>query len=200
MAFLYNELNASETREFESHMRECRDCREEAGSFGIVRESIVAWRDEVLTGFVPSAATPTRKSALAAFRQFFDLSPRWLQGAAIALFFVIFGSFVYFFKKDNTFPPRPDAKYTAQDVRQLIDEALAKQKVAPVVDNNHETLASANPQPPVPHPKRPAKQTARNRRPLSRAEREQLAADLRLLPTDDDLDLLGDRINNEEKR
>jgi hypothetical protein len=38
---------------------------------------------------------------------------------------------------------------------------------------------------------------AKSRRPLSRAEREQLAADLRLLSTqeDDGLNLLGDRIN-----
>src|SRR5262245_5349315 len=104
MAFLYNEISEAESREFESHLRECRDCREEAAAFGTVRESIVAWRDEVLTGFVPSTATPTRKSALAAFRQFFDLSPRWLQSAALIIAFVIFGTFVYFFKKDNTFP------------------------------------------------------------------------------------------------
>jgi hypothetical protein len=182
-------------------LRECRNCREEAASFGNVRESISTWRNEVLTGFVPSAATPTRKSALAAFRQFFDLSPLWLQGAAITLMCcLIFGTFVFFFKKDNTFPPRTDAKYTETDVKQLIDEALAKQKAAPVVDNIPETTASVERQPPAPQPKRTTKQTARNRRPLSRAEREQLAADLRLLPTDDDLDLLGDRINNEEKR
>jgi len=200
MAFLYDEISDSESREFESHLRECAMCREEAASFGTVRESIVAWRDEVLTGFVPSTETPRRKSALAAFRQFFDLSPLWLQGAALTLMCVMFGTFVYFFKKDNTFPPRTDAKYTEQDVRHLIDEALAKQKAAPVVDNTSETLAAADVKPPAPQPKRPAKQTARNRRPLSRAEREQLAAELRLLPTDDDLDLLGDRINHEEKR
>jgi hypothetical protein len=208
MAFLYNEMNASETREFESHLRECRNCLEEAASFGTVRESIVAWRDEVMTGFVPSTATPTKKSALAAFRQFFDLSPLWLQSAAAVLTCcVIFGLFFYFYKKDNSFPPRADAKYTEQDVKRLIDEALAKQKTAPVVDNAPENLASANPQPSTPA-KPPAKQATkqatqqvgRNRRPLSRAEREQLAADLRLLPTDDDLDLLGDRINYEEKR
>jgi hypothetical protein len=36
----------------------------------------------------------------------------------------------------------------------------------------------------------------KDRRPLSRAEREQLAADLRLMPDDDDaIDLFGDRIN-----
>jgi hypothetical protein len=201
MAFLYNEMNAGETREFESHLHECRNCREEAASFGSVRESISTWRDEVLTGFVPSAATPTRKSALAAFRQFFDLSPLWLQSAAITVMCcLVFGVFVYFFKKDNTFPQRADARYTDTDVKQLIDEALAKQKAAPpVVDNTDDTIAPADPQSPK-SAKSSTKHTPRSRRPLSRAEREQLAADLRLLPTDDDLDLLGDRINNEEKR
>ena len=201
MAFLYNEMDASETREFESHLRECSGCREEAALFGTVRESISTWRDEVLNGFVPSTATPTRKSALAAFRQFFDLSPGWLQSVAVILFCcVIFGTFVFFYKKDNTFPPRPEAKYTEQDVQQILREALAKQKSAPVVDNTQQTLATADPAPSNHRAKPRTKQTARNRRPLSRAEREQLAADLRLLPTDDDLDLLGDRINNEEKR
>jgi hypothetical protein len=46
--------------------------------------------------------------------------------------------------------------------------------------------------------KSPSSQTNQSgRRPLSRSEREQLAADLRLLAADDDspLQLLGDRIN-----
>lgn len=40
-------------------------------------------------------------------------------------------------------------------------------------------------------------QLAGNRRPLSKSEREQLAADLRLITPDDeeDFDLFGDRIN-----
>ena len=48
-----------------------------------MRESITAWRDEALSGFVstPLATTATKKSALAALRQFFDLSPLWLKGA-----------------------------------------------------------------------------------------------------------------------
>src|SRR5207244_6196600 len=42
--------------------------------------------------------------------------------------------------------------------------------------------------------------TPKTRRPLTRAEREQLAADLRLIsPKDDaDLDLLGDRLNRQD--
>ena len=49
----------------------------------MVRESITAWRDEALSGFVsqPVATKAKRKSALAALRQFFDLSPLWLKGA-----------------------------------------------------------------------------------------------------------------------
>ena len=41
---------------------------------------------------------------------------------------------------------------------------------------------------------------SRTRRPLSRQEREQLAADLRLMPEDEeaDLDLLGDRLNQQD--
>ena len=33
MAFLYHEMDASETREFESHLRDCLNCRDEAASF-----------------------------------------------------------------------------------------------------------------------------------------------------------------------
>ena len=54
-------------------------------------------------------------------------------------------------------------------------------------------------QTPKPKTTKAPSQVANSRRPLTRAEREQLAADLRLLSTDDDVDLnlLGDRINNQ---
>src|SRR5215210_505858 len=80
MAFVYNEANDSERRDFEQHLQRCSNCREEVASFGLVRESIRDWRDEALSGFV-AAPFKTRKSALAALRQFFDLSPLWLKGA-----------------------------------------------------------------------------------------------------------------------
>jgi anti-sigma factor RsiW len=203
MAFVYNEIDASERREFETHLQQCGNCRREAASFASVRESIGAWRDEVLTGFVPSTATPPRRSALAAFRQFFDLSPLWLQSAAVVLTLCVLGGLMFFmFRKDNAVAVNTGATYTEQDVKRLIEEALAKQKITPpVVDDTPNELAVVNPGPARPA-KRPTKQMTRNRRPLSRAEREQLAADLRLFPMDDDLELLGDipvRINHEEK-
>ena len=193
VSYLYGETDERETRDIEMHLRECRSCQAEAASLGQVRESIVTWRDEVLTGFIPSTvAVPQKRSAMAAFRQFFDLSPLWLK-AATALAAVVFCVFAVLaavnFKKEKTTPPlqATNKTYTEDEVERLIDKALVKQQTPPV--------------PPAQRPMNavdiaaPKKQLAKARRPLSRAERDQLAADLRLLATDDELELLGDRIN-----
>jgi hypothetical protein len=189
MSYLYGETDERETRDVELHLRECRSCQTEAASFGQVRESVVAWRDEVLTGFIPSmVALHEKRSAMAAFRQFFDLSPLWLKGATAfaAVVFCMLAVMVFVnLKKEN--PPGPvqvNAGYTQQQVDQLIKEAIAKQQPEPRIEEK------ASPEPVV-----AKRQVTKGRRPLSRAERDQLAADLRLLPNDDDLDLLGDRIN-----
>jgi len=201
IAFVYNEANESERDDFELHLKECRACREEVASFGVVRESITAWRDEALSGFVstPLPATPGRKSAIAALRQFFDLSPLWLKGAT-AFAILAFCALAFFATvgPDRTErgsagstpeTPKPETLYTQQDVDRLVKEALAKQQPQQPV------LMVQSPKPKA--TKAPS-QLANSRRPLTRAEREQLAADLRLLSTDDvDLNLLGDRINNQ---
>ena len=201
IAFVYNEANESERDDFELHLKECRACREEVASFGVVRESITAWRDEALSGFVstPLPATPGRKSAIAALRQFFDLSPLWLKGAT-AFAILAFCALAFFATvgPDRTErgsagstpeTPKSETLYTQQDVDRLVKEALAKQQPQQPV------LMVQSPKPKA--TKAPS-QLANSRRPLTRAEREQLAADLRLLSTDDvDLNLLGDRINNQ---
>ncbi|HEU4770039.1 MAG TPA: zf-HC2 domain-containing protein [Pyrinomonadaceae bacterium] len=196
MAFLYHEMNERETREFELHLQQCGSCREELSSFGMVRESITAWRDEALSGFVSTPAPlPAKKSALAALRQFFDLSPLWLKAAtgfAVLAFCVLAAAlFVVTSRKENS---SNHAVYTQQQVDRLVADALAQQQPAPVekAPESEPIVAVA----PPPQQRTPKKQATKDRRPLSRAEREQLAADLRLLTTDDDaLDLLGDRIN-----
>ena len=197
MAFLYHEMNDRETREFRLHLQQCDQCRDEAASLGVVRESITAWRDEALAGFVSTTVTTKPKqSALAALRQFFDLSPLWLKGAtafAMVAFCALAGLAVV---KLRTKPVvvSTNAKYTEQDVDRFVKEALARQEIA---NKPADTVAVVE----APKPKKTKvvapKQMAKNRRPLSRAEREQLAADLRLLSTQDDasLYLLGDRIN-----
>jgi len=199
IAVLYNEADERERRDFQLHLNECSTCREEVASFGVVRESITEWRDEALAGFVsqPVATKAPRKSALAALRQFFDLSPLWLKGAtafaAVAFCVLAVMAFVNMQSKNvqvASTAPSSETHYTKEDVERLVNEALAKQE---------------KPKPPTPliveespKPKKSAAtQFAKSRRPLSKAEREQLAADLRLLSNSEDesLNLIGDRIN-----
>ena len=192
VAFLYREMDDGETRAFELHLRDCANCRDELASFGVVRESILAWRDEALSGFV-STPLPAKKSALAALRQFFDLSPLWLKAAtgfAVVTFCVLLGWVVVDNKKEPAVAVNTGATYTQQEVDRLIADAIAKQQPPPVEKVPEPIVVVANP----PRQKIPVRQATKDRRPLSRAEREQLAADLRLMPDEDDLDLL-DRIN-----
>ena len=208
IAFLYKEMDQREAHDFELHLKQCAHCRAEAASFGVVRESITAWRDEVLSGFVTTQVPTTapRKSALAALRQFFDLSPLWLKGAtafAIVGFCVVAG--IAFARLQRTTNPvsssnkNPNAIYTAEDVDRMVEEALARQEMVrqPVPKPFGPSITVAGTQE-RPKPRKPApSQLVKSRRPLSRAERDQLAADLRLLANSDDetLQLLGDRIN-----
>jgi non-ribosomal peptide synthetase component E (peptide arylation enzyme) len=203
IAFLYNEVDERERRYFQLHLNECSTCREEVASFGVVRESITEWRDEALAGFVsqPVATKATRKSALAALRQFFDLSPLWLK-AATAFAIVVFGvlaamAFVNLQRDEvqvSSTTTTSDSTYTQEQVDRLVQQALLKEKSEPQPQIKVEAVES-----PKPRKSRQStvSQSTKSRRPLSRAEREQLAADLRLLSTGDDesLQLLGDRIN-----
>ncbi|HJU91422.1 MAG TPA: hypothetical protein VJ656_00695, partial [Pyrinomonadaceae bacterium] len=182
---------------------ECAGCREEVASFGVVRESITAWRDEALSGFVstPLAATPRKKSAIAALRQFFDFSPLWLKAAtgfAVVAFCVLAAAALMNVNRINRddSAENSDPVYTQADVDRIVKETLAKQQSSkppePTIKPDIRMVRSQK-------PKRVKTQTtvAKSRRPLTRAEREQLAADLRLLSTNDEsgLNLLGDRIN-----
>ena len=83
----------------------------------------------------------------------------------------------------------------------MLNEALAKQKEStkPPAEVPVEKPQLVKNQNPKNVQRSSSDQFAKSRRPLSRAEREQLAADLRLLSMTEDepLQLLGDRINQE---
>ena len=181
IAFLYNEADERERRDFQLHLNECSTCREEVASFGLVRESIMEWRDEALAGFVsqPVATKKTNKSALAALRQFFDLSPLWLKGATAfaAVAFCVLAAIAFVNLQGNNSLQLPPASvgtvYTQDDVNRIVKEALAKQENTAVASQPAVAVAES------PKPKKPRQsQFAKSRRPLSRAEREQLAATL----------------------
>lgn len=207
IAFLYDEADEREARDFQLHMQQCDSCREEAVSLGVVRESVTAWRDEALAGFVATPVAPAqKKSALAALRQFFDLSPMWLKGATAlaAVAFCVLVGLVIFRSNDNhvsSTNANSSAVYTKQDVDRMVQEALAQQAAVKPLPQKTAPQEVVVVKPPKSKPKTSqlasSTQFAKNQRPLSKAEREQLAAELRLLSTEDDatLHLIGDRIN-----
>ncbi len=207
LSYLYGEANEAEARSFALHLKQCTSCNAELASFGEVRQSMVTWRDEILDGFVasPVAAAVGKKSAIAALKGFFDLAPLWMKGAtalATVLFCVLAVIAVRELGKKQTIPPVPtdEAMYTRAQVDVLIRHALAEQEANTKARSNEPAKLAENNQPARKRLERSltnSGQEARGRRPLSRSERQQLAADLRLLAPQDDggLNLIGDRIN-----
>ncbi len=223
IAFLYGELSDIEKESFETHMHTCRLCQLQTSEFRSIRESVVAWRDESLghaSVTVPETSSlinPDKGSALAALRAFFDLSPLWMKGAVgfAALLFCIFSVFTVAHLRNTPAAIATSTNsqgHSQQELNTLVEKgvqaelarrksaeepatsrasAAVKDKTEPARSrgllNNQRTEVAAN---------------ARNekaRRPLSKAEREQLAADLRLVSSRNErsLDLVDDQINEQ---
>jgi anti-sigma factor RsiW len=204
---LYGEANAAEAAAFARHMDGCSECRTEFALMANVRESVSQWRSEVLglgwrtepvtaadpVGFKP--VTPARHlSALAALRQFFTVSPLWLRGAT-AVAAVVFCMLAALFMA-RTLAPR-EQLYTQGQVDDRVQQEVAKTKNeirnapgVPASETAKEQVAGGT-QPPALapafvaiHPRPKAAKAGHGS--LSREEREQLASDLRLKPTDDE--------------
>jgi hypothetical protein len=105
VAYFYGEASPAERESFDAHLASCGVCRDELAAFAGVREAVGHWRAEILNGahdalssartVAPpdarrahvsvAAATASPRSALAALREFFKLSPMWLRaGVAVA--------------------------------------------------------------------------------------------------------------------
>ncbi len=215
VTYLYNEASAAEAQDFASHVEACEACRAEFAVFSQVHESILLWRNEALgSAFSPApqvapvlaeATTDSRQfvrharklPALAALREFFSVSPLWLRGAtafaalllcALALLAVSRLSQRPNQVVINQAPSSEDSKKqfdaaVAQEVKRRMDQLNSKELPAPTTATKprlNETsrriqLASNSAQP--------------RARGLTRAEREQLAADLRLTPGRDEEEL-----------
>ena len=210
ISFLYGEASESEALDFKQHLTKCQPCRDEMASFNEIRTSISDWKQEAFAHLtLPEVITPVRKrSALVALREFFDLSPLWMKGAvgfASIAFCVMAVALVASINR----PPTPtktivsDGKYSQAQVDQIVADALKKQSTElATVSRPVETQTIADKRQPKIRPTTEvtkSTQWASGRAPLSRSEREQLATDLRLSSTkeEDNLHLLGDRINQE---
>jgi anti-sigma factor RsiW len=227
ISFLYGELGERETRSFEQHRRSCPACESEVNAFGPIRQSILAWRDQslglaspdsVTVNPIPVFAAEGTNSALAAIRGFFALSPWWMKGAtavAAVLFCLLAGLAIARLPGTSQSAPQVSAKGTGSvseaDIERRIQDEVKRRVEAEIaaLSSQKDDSAPTIPDPPLEQRKGAIahRRTERDqgviptsqklRKPLTRAEREQLAADLRLITEEDEdsLQLLGDRIN-----
>src|ERR1051325_419994 len=203
VGFIYGELNEVEARGFQRHLNKCVSCSTEIASLRDVRQAVVGWRNESL-GAIGVTATPAMQrqpSALAAIRAFLKLSPLWLKGAVA--FATIVLAAIGVARLRNNQPqvmvavPAPPAQRSQEPIDAIVKQRVAEQ-LAQIKQS--ETLTNRNTD--ESFSARVQRVSARApvysaRRPLSKTERQQLAADLRLLSSnnDNDVDLLEDRIN-----
>jgi len=215
--YLYGELSEADGRAFQRHVKECSGCAADVADFNLARRSVVAWRDEAIGGVDLSAASRSavralpRRSAVAAFREFFNLSPLWMKGAVgfAAIVFCVLAAMAIGRLQETkptpvaSVPAGPSQEELNALVERRVDEELAKRKQLETRNDNlkEETVArNINVEQSRPFKKRETVATNSlnhsPRRPLSKVEREQLAMDLGLVTSNDsDLDLLEDKIN-----
>lgn len=220
VGFLYGELNEVESLAFQRHLNDCATCDTELVGFGAVRESVVAWRNESLARVglpaqiadsSPTVAAQARPSASAALREFFNLSPLWMKGAVAfaAILLCVFAGLAVARLQVKQQPTAvinlPARTQSTEEVNALVDRRV-KEELKRIKDSEQLTnppITAKNSAPINTRERiapRSSVETASNhsaRRPLSKTEREQLAADLRLVAakSENDLDLLDDTLN-----
>jgi anti-sigma factor RsiW len=216
VTYLYGEASDAEARDFAGHLQQCDACRSEFGAFSQVHESIVGWRDEALgsslsaapvsfappVNFAQPVSRERKLTALAALREFFNVSPLWLRGAIgfAALLLLVLGGLtisrslsVSLRRPEQLANKATEPTYSQQDVDRRVEQRLAE--IARQNERQNASQATAvSPKAIKSSVKETGTQLAGNRpqpkaarpRGLSRQEREQLAADLRLIPRDED--------------
>jgi hypothetical protein len=210
VTYLYGEASEVDAKDFAGHLQQCDACRSEFGVFQQVHDSILLWRNEALgSAFSPAAVSvestvdstqfvrhERKLTALAALREFFSVSPLWLRAATgfAALLLCVLGVLAIsrlwntpVQTANNDQEPKFSRQQFDQEVQKRVDEKFAElngRQTSPqaaddaTADKSGDTgnrVAVNRVQPKTSRP-----------RGLSRQEREQLAADLRLIPRDED--------------
>jgi len=207
VTYLYGEGSEVDATDFAGHLQQCDACRSEFGVFQQVHDSILLWRNEALGSAFSPAVVPfestveavqfvrheRRLTALAAVREFFSVSPLWLRAATgfAALLLCLLGVLAISRSWDpqvQVASKEAEPKYSKQqldeEVKRQVDEMLARTNVQTTVPRT----AEGNKPPEKSGTAGPSVATNRVQlkaprpRGLNRQEREQLAADLRLIP------------------
>ncbi|HKO60311.1 MAG TPA: hypothetical protein VJV03_04050 [Pyrinomonadaceae bacterium] len=207
MGFLYGELNEVEANGFRGHLQQCASCNSELSSFGNIRSSVLAWRNESFSSLsAPARANGLgqKRSAVMAIREFFNLSPVWMKvtvGFASLLFCALAVLAVVSVRQGGDplvvkVETPPAADQIDMLVKQRVEDELRRIKAqtnttVSIQQQSVKDVTNGRTDRTAVRPKDYA------RRPLTRVEREQLAADLRLTANleDSELDLLDDTIN-----
>ena len=216
VTYLYNEASAAEAQDFAHHVETCEACRAEFAVFSQVHESISLWRNEALGAAfspAPQAAQVLAEAttdppqfvrherklpALAALREFFSVSPLWLRGATAFAALLLCVLAVLAVSRLSQRPGQvattidPQLKYSQQDLDKAVQKGI-DEKVAKLTRDQPPRVNNAIPSDKSPVVKGRTQLAAINAQPrtrrLTRAEREQLAADLRLIPGRDEEEL-----------
>jgi anti-sigma factor RsiW len=221
VAFLYGELSDREKESFDSHLHACSSCQVQTTELGLIRESVSAWRNESLgrvSVTVPetSSLINQRKGSEAALRSFFDLSALWMKGAIgfTAILFCVLTIFTADRLRNTpeavTVKNTTNQGYSQEQLNALVEkrvqQELASRRVAEQPSPKSQASVVGKNRDSQPQPRSALKQVNqiaasarvdKARRPLSKAEREQLAADLRLVSamSERGFDLVEDQIN-----
>jgi hypothetical protein len=215
ISWLYGEADEDESRSFPQHLRTCRQCSKDAEALRSVRQSVAMWRDASLGAL---ASRPTarvgvrRRSAGAAIREFFALSPFWMKAAtgfASVLFCILAVLAVMKIRETPQIITLVSPGKSEQEISALVEER-AQQRFRELQANLKKPAASQRPGNSQVVKGRSAglrtartavaKLPARTRRPLTREERLQLAADLRLIeePEQVELELISDQLSRQD--
>lgn len=212
VSYLYGEASADEAHDFAQHLERCESCKAEFASFSSVHESITTWRNEALgssvrlhadSPIVSEAAASSqfqqgqrKQSARAALREFFAMSPLWLRGAtavATLLLFVLglFAVSRMWMRGPQLTTNNAEKVFTTAEFHEAVNKAVEEARMNASKNAEVHTTQSQTTASPVtaPRSKITRPQVARSSRTrLSPQERQQLAADLRLIPgREDDL-------------
>lgn len=108
VSYLYGEFEGGEKFKFEAHLKDCSACADEYAGFGLVRSSVLEWRNEDFSKLeTPTFATPAIEkiklppavstesgSWFGDFRKMFSFNPAWAM-AALAILVVFAGITFY---------------------------------------------------------------------------------------------------------
>jgi len=197
VTYLYGEATAEEARDFSAHMQQCDACRAEFTVFNQVHDSIVTWRNKAIgsvavqpqvsaTSFASTEFVQRELSGLAALREFFSVSPLWLRGAT-AFAGLLLCALVVFAISRAWQQPTPlansDKKYSEQEFQQAVQKEVATQIAQSTEEKREATVTpDVGNQPRVQVATRRSRVKTQPANKLTREEREQLAADLGLIP------------------